>query len=241
MARMTDNQREYQRQVKRITRFMRELRAQGFEFLPGYTPLPPKPPRITKKQLELIKSVKPKQAREKAIITPDWYKEGYATPPQRRAAERARRKAKKSGSSPILTPSTPMSSIELPNPIPISTVVLDNVRAEIAKWTPVGNWSEYWSKVKENDKNILASMLDGYIAREGESVIASRLEKRANEVNELLQFVLYASGGKYGRSEINFKLARFAEILKGNNLTLSENKMLSDLQESIDSVPEDLL
>lgn len=241
MARMTANQLEYQRQVKRITRFMRELRAQGFEFAPGYTPLPPTPPRITKKQLELIKSVKPKQAREKAIITPDWYKEGYATPPQRRAAERARRKAKRGGVSPILPPAPSIPPMDPPIPIPISRVVLDNVRDEIVKWSPVGNWTEYWSKVKENDKNILVSMLDGYIAREGEAVIASRLEKRANEVNELLQFVLYASGGKEGRSEINFKLARFAEILKGSNLTLSENKALSDLQESIDSVPDDLL
>lgn len=115
-----------------------------------------------------------------------------------------------------------------------SNTVLANIRAEIERWTPQPNWTPYFAKLKENDKNIVARALDGAIAQDGEKAVAWRLEQFASEVKPLVEEILYGSGGKEGRTQINFDLVRFSSIITGRVLTVDESIDLTELAETME-------
>ena len=55
MAKLTPNQQEFERQIRRIKRLMRQSEKEGITFM--RSPLPERPKRITKSRLELIKRI----------------------------------------------------------------------------------------------------------------------------------------------------------------------------------------
>lgn len=208
---MTANQKAYKAQEKRIKRIMRDLAKYGFEFAPGYDPIPQKSSRITKKRIQQLKDIKPEVIRQQAIKVPSWY-------PARK------------------TPPKKASPAQLPV---LSKVVLNNVRKMISDWTPAPNWSEWFANEKRKDKNILENILEGAIRQEGEDVVAKRLEDQATEVQRIVEYVLYASGGKEGRQETQIQLQRFAEIVWGRSATIDESKQLTEAQEEFDWSSDD--
>lgn len=228
MAKLTTNQKEWNRHVKRINRFMRELRGQGFVF--DVTPeelIGPKPRVITKSRLERLSKVKPETVRMSSRIVPEWYKEGRKTPPK------VSQKSAKTQKTKQTRPKKP--SMYLPRE---DVIILYNLEAEISRWSPMGNWTPFWSRQKEKDKNILKNILEGAISRDGRAVVALRLKSRDSEVNTLVQEILYGSGGKAGYSLINLDLKRFSEIVNGRALTINEAKAIEKYIESINSDEE---
>ena len=117
--------------------------------------------------------------------------------------------------------------------------VLEGIREELRRWTPQPNWTTTLSEVKAKDKNKLERILDGAIASEGERTVAERLQNNADEVNALVQEILYASGDtegnfKNGRTQVNFDLARFSAIIMGRPLTVDESIDLTELAETME-------
>lgn len=64
MAKLTLNQREFEKQVKRLTRIVRKLENKGLVFISPI--LPEKPKRVTKQRIEALRQIKPKDIVQKA-------------------------------------------------------------------------------------------------------------------------------------------------------------------------------
>lgn len=214
---LTPNQQEWKKEIGRIKRFISQKEKEGFRF--DFS-IPETPERITKKKLELIKSVKPSYLyehgryikRDKTEITAEEYleqrKEYLA---QKRKAKNVLKKQKKSNKK--------------YNPPKFTDVVLSMVESMIEAWVPPPNWSKNFVIIKTQDKNTLDSMLKGAINLYGRDVVALRLEENAEVVIYIANDVLYESGSEYyatGREGIQADLLRFAEILKGSTLNVSE-------------------
>lgn len=201
---LTKNQQVWKKQEQRIKRIQRDLLKQGFVFEDNFKALPARPRVITAKRIKEIKAIKPETIRQQALIKPSWYGPNRKTPPK----------------SPI--------------PPKLTSIILNQVREQIDKWDAdifFDTYSDYFKKVKTQDKKILNNILEGAISRDGEDAVAARLEANSVEILEIIQFVLYASGGKTGREETQMRLVRFAQLLQGGQLSPEENKALTRYQE----------
>lgn len=203
-TRLTKNQQEWKKQEQRIKRIQRDLLKQGFVFEDTFKAAPVRPRVITAKRIKEIKAIKPETIRQQALIKPSWYGPNRKTPPK----------------APIVPK--------------ITSIILEQVREQIYKWDAdifFDTYSDYFKKVKTQDKKILNNILEGAISRDGEDAVAARLEASSTEILEIIQFVLYASGGKTGREETQMRLVRFAQLLQGGQLSPEENKALTRYQE----------
>lgn len=108
-----------------------------------------------------------------------------------------------------------------------TNIVLENIEQTINQWTPNSNWTPTFAKIKEGDKNIVKSMLEGAISRDGRDAVAKRLESMATRINELLEEIMYGSGSKEhhlgtGRNQVNIDLVQLSSIINGRSLTPQE-------------------
>lgn len=116
-------------------------------------------------------------------------------------------------------------------PVNETTLVLDMIREYIKNWAPSNLWSDWFTDVKGKDKNILERILNGAITNDGEDAVAQRCQEHATELLEIVESVLYNSGGKKGRDTITFDLVRFSAIVMGRSLTQYESEELTNLSE----------
>lgn len=112
--------------------------------------------------------------------------------------------------------------------------VLELVQEYIDKWTPSALWTDWFTETKEKDKNALKAMLEGAIRSEGADAVAERMQEHSNLVWELIDSILYDSGGKEsdGRMQIHSDLVTFSTIIMGKAPTQDEAMELAELMES---------
>ena len=124
------------------------------------------------------------------------------------------------------------TSINLPN---IIDKVLNQVESELDRWTPPSHWSDWLKQHKENTViNPMKNMLNGAIASEGRRAVAMRLEKQASSVIDIVNQLLYGSGGKghHVEDDDRTNLVAFAVIIKGRSLTPDESIEATDYMDS---------
>ena len=124
------------------------------------------------------------------------------------------------------------TSINLPN---IVDKVLNQVESEIDRWSPPTYWSDWLKQHKENTViNPMKNMLNGAISSEGRRAVAMRLEKQASSVIDLVNQLLYGSGGKghHVDDDDRTNLVAFAVIIKGRSLTPDESIEATDYMDS---------
>ena len=124
------------------------------------------------------------------------------------------------------------TSINLPS---IVDKVLNQVESEIDRWTPPTYWSDWLKQHKENTViNPMKNMLNGAIASEGRRAVAMRLEKQASSVIDIVNQLLYGSGGKghHVEDDDRTNLVAFAVIIKGRSLTPDESIEATDYMDS---------
>ena len=124
------------------------------------------------------------------------------------------------------------TSINLPN---IVDKVLNQVESELDRWTPPSHWSDWLKQHKENTViNPMKNMLNGAIASEGRRAVAMRLEKQASSVIDIVNQLLYGSGGKghHVEDDDRTNLVAFAVIIKGRSLTPDESIEATDYMDS---------
>lgn len=124
------------------------------------------------------------------------------------------------------------TSINLPS---IVDKVLNQVESEIDRWTPPSHWSDWLKQHKENTViNPMKNMLNGAIASEGRRAVAMRLEKQASSVIDIVNQLLYGSGGKghHVEDDDRTNLVAFAVIIKGRSLTPDESIEATDYMDS---------
>ena len=124
------------------------------------------------------------------------------------------------------------TSINLPS---IVDKVLNQVESEIDRWSPPTYWSDWLKQHKENTViNPMKNMLNGAIASEGRRAVAMRLEKQASSVIDIVNQLLYGSGGKGHPVEDDDRtnLVAFAVIIKGRSLTPDESIEATEYMDS---------
>ena len=124
------------------------------------------------------------------------------------------------------------TSIKLPN---IVDKVLNQVESELDRWTPPSHWSDWLKQHKENTViNPMKNMLNGAISSEGRRAVAMRLEKQASSVIDIVNQLLYGSGGKghHVEDDDRTNLVAFAVIIKGRSLTPDESIEATDYMDS---------
>lgn len=124
------------------------------------------------------------------------------------------------------------TSINLPS---IVDKVLNQVESEIDRWSPPTYWSDWLKQHKENTViNPMKNMLNGAIASEGRRAVAMRLEKQASSVIDIVNQLLYGSGGKghHVEDDDRTNLVAFAVIIKGRPLTPDESREATDYMDS---------
>ena len=124
------------------------------------------------------------------------------------------------------------TSINLPS---IVDKVLNQVESEIDRWSPPAYWSDWLKQHKENTViNPMKNMLNGAIASEGRRAVAMRLENQASSVIDIVNQLLYGSGGKghHVEDDDRTNLVAFAVIIKGRSLTPDESIEATDYMDS---------
>lgn len=216
---------QYEHEVKRVSKAIEKLMAQGFTFDENLVPEMPK--RVTQNKLQTIKKITPKTLKKKATITPQETVQTTAS----KATKHSTTKPKNITAKPKEPSSTTVNKPKQYRPSQ-GAIILDNIRELIRTWAPLPNWSPYFAGVKENDKNILERILDGAITSEGENIVARRMAQHAVEIMELANSICYDSGGKTGRDQVQMDLQRFSAIIMGRSMTVDESKEITDAVET---------
>ena len=208
---LTVNQQQWKKEVNRLKQFIRRAEKRGFTF---DDIIPETPKRVTKKQLNLIKSLKPNVLYSKAQYT-DPQTGQSMTGTEGRHLERSRSALKRFKKSTY-------------NPPIEEDSVLHQIDQMIADWKPFPNWSKYFTEVKREDKNRLKALLDGKIAEVGRKETARRLQENAEGINHMADEILYSSD----EDAVNMDLNYIATVLKGSPLTADESAYYTQLAES---------
>lgn len=213
--RRTPNQIAWDKEQKRIKRFIREATKRGFDFSDFV--IPKKPKRVTKKQIELIRSIKPDFLYSKATYKAE---KGIISGLEGRKLERRTAYSKRfSGTRNVAgIPPTDVDD------------VLTQVEKIIDNYDGNSHWGEYMAVRKNRDYQILKRIFFGALGRDGRRTVAKRLQANANRIIDIVNQALYASD----QNTINFAMAAFARILKNEALTMQEAIEIQEASEGYD-------
>ena len=239
---MSPLKKAYNKQRRRIQRFLREATKRGyqFDFILEESIANP-----TLKDVQRLRSIKPETLYKTAnyttpegvVLTGEQGRHYENTNRSRRSAQTRKRNKTLNNALNADRNNAREKFYESRNieperePILASDVILENILEEIKRWDPLPYWSSFFTEQKQNDKGILERMIDGAINTYGREEVARRLEDNATRVNEIVQNILYGSGGRKSNIDINFELVSMANILNGGYLSQSESAILTGASE----------
>lgn len=218
----TQAEKEYTKELRRIKAFIRQASKRGYTFDDSI--IPPKPKKVTKASVKKLKQITPKTMYQKAeFLNPQTG--AIITGSEGRKFERKLAAHKAQLTKAIkATTKKQRAKTDLPKQ---GEITLHNIRATINAWTPGTTWSDYWTGVKENDKNKLVTLLDSAVESEGFNTVARRLQSNADDIERIVNSILYGSD----EEQVQFDLVHFATIILGRSLSVEESAELTDLQE----------
>lgn len=203
--RLTPNQAAWNKEFKRIQRFIKNASKRGFTFDIEIE----KPSRVTKKQLEKIRSLKPKELYKQAVyIIPETGEEVTGT--EGRTYERSQAQLK--------------SRQNIPRE---SKLVLNAILQQLNTWKPDYSMRGWVKQKKMSDRDELDNMLATFITEKGEDQAALILQQNADRVNNAIFIILYDSNDE----SVKIAFTEFATILNGGALSLSQSETMSDYTE----------
>lgn len=203
--RLTPNQVAWNKEFKRIQRFIKNASKRGFTFDVEIE----KPSRVTKKQLEKIRSLKPKELYKQATyIVPETGEEVTGT--EGRSYERSQAQLK--------------SRQNIPRE---SKLVLNAILQQLNAWKPDYSMRGWMKHKKMSDRDELDNMLAAFITEKGEDQAALILQQNADRVNHAIFIILYDSNDE----SVKIAFTEFATILNGGALSLSQSETMSDYTE----------
>lgn len=222
----TEAQREYTKQLSRIKKFVKRATARGYEFAKNIIPKTPK--RITQASLNKLKKMTPESLYKKATFkTFENGKPKTVSGTEGRKIERSRasRKSAATRQAKRDIATKQQRAIERQyyknEPPRLTDMVLRNVEDMISSWEAPIN--QYARAIKEKDHSRLSRILNGQILQLGRDVVAQRLEANADRVLYIVNRVLYSSD----EPMIDNYLVEFANIIKGDSLTMEESAELT--------------
>lgn len=221
-------EKEYNKQFRRIQKYVNSMLERGYEF--DKNPIPQTPKKITTASVRKLKSITAKSLINKSHYTFLSGERIYGRERRRQEIE-ARSSGgltgKRGKSSANIKPQK--SSFEGAMNIPaISDVVLSQVEDMITRF-PDGNdivWQPYQAELHERHKNMLEGMLNAQIRLAGRNVVALRMQKSGGDIATLVERIMY---GDSDDQSFQVDIMAFAQIIKGEALSLEESRELEEL------------
>lgn len=216
----TENQKAFQKERRRLLQAIRRAEKQGYIFPEDIVPELPK--RVTKKQIEKIQKIKPKQLYKKAVFV--YQETGEIVPAEQRKQEvkqEAIRKAKETRKKKTRTP-------YVPTYYPTISII-DTIRDRISELT-----RESKPPIPiENRKNGLLAIFDDNVTLFSDNITEYEhyLEAHESEIAELLNVISYDSNAE----QISASFASLGRILNMQALSMSQAENLSMMAEYYNS------
>ena len=215
----TENQKAYQKERRRLLQAVRKAKKQGYIFPEDVVPELPK--RVTKKQLEKIQKLKPKDLYKKAKFV---YEEtGEVVPAEQRKQEvkqeaiikaKETRKRKKKISTPTYYP---------------TISIIDTIRDRLSELT-----REAKPPIPiENRKNELLAIFEDNVTQYDDNIAEYEhyLEAHESEIAELLNVISYDSNAE----QVSASFVALGRLLNMQSLSMSQAENLSMMAEYYNS------
>ena len=218
----TENQKAYQKERRRLLQAVRRAEKQGYIFPEDVVPELPK--RVTKKRLENIQKIKPKQLYKKAEFV--YQETGEIVPAEQRKQEvkqeaiikaKETRKRKKKISVPNIPTYYPTISI------------IDTIRDRLSELT-----REAKPPIPiENRKNELLAIFEDNVTLYGDNISEYEhyLEAHESEIAELLNVISYDSDAE----KVSASFVTLGRLLNTQSLSMSQAENLSMMAEYYNS------
>ena len=218
----TENQKAYQKERRRLLQAVRRAEKQGYIFPEDV--VPELPERVTKKQLENIQKIKPKQLYKKAEFV--YQETGEIVPAEQRKQEvkqEAIRKAKETRkrNKKISTPSVPTYYPTIS--------IIDTIKDRISELT-----RESKPPIPiENRKNELLAIFEDNVTLYGDNIedYEHYLEAHESEIAELLNVISYDSDAE----KVSASFVSLGRLLNMKSLSMSQAENLSMMAEYYNS------
>lgn len=218
----TENQKAYQKERKRLLQAVRRAEKQGYIFPKDIVPELPK--RVTKKQLENIQKIKPKQLYKKAVFV--YQETGEIVPAGQRKQEvkqEAIRKAKETRKrkKKISTPSVPTYYPTIS--------IIDTIRDRLSELTR----EEKPPIPIENRKNELLAIFEDNVTLYDDNIAEYEhyLEVHESEIADLLNVISYDSDAE----KVSASFVTLGRLLNTQSLSMSQAENLSMMSEYYNS------
>ncbi len=218
----TENQKAYQKERRRLLQAVRRAEKQGYIFPEDVVPKLPK--RVTKKRLEKIQKIKPKQLYKKAVFI---YQETgeivHAEQRKQEVKQEAIKKAKETRKR--------KKKISIPSvPTYYPTIsIIDTIRDRISELT-----RETKPAIPiDNRKNELLAIFEDTVTMFGDNIIEYEhyLEAHESEIAELLNVISYDSNAE----QVSVTFVSLGRILNRQALSISQAENLSMMAEYYNS------
>ena len=216
----TENQKAYQKERRRLLQAVRRAEKQGYIFPEDV--VPELPERVTKKQLENIQKIKPKQLYKKAEFV--YQETGEIVPAEQRKQEvkqEATIKAKETRKKKISTP-----NIHTYYP---TISIIDTIRDRLSELT-----REAKPPIPiENRKNELLAIFEDNVTLYDDNIeyYEHYLKEHESEIAELLNVISYDSDAE----KVSASFVSLGRLLNMKSLSMSQAENLSMMAEYYNS------
>lgn len=215
---------EYQKELNRINRFIKQAEKRGFTFN-NYNQ-PKRPKTITKKSVQALKRVTPSTLYSKASYY-DPITQTRMTGKEGQQLIRSRAQKSKRVKS-AKTKGTPPSDVD---------DILANVEELLTGWQPISTWTESYANLKRKDTNILKNILTGAINSIGREQVARNCQRYAALVKDLAFHICYGSSD-FKWNTIEGDITAITSIIYGRTLDVGESRIIEDAREQVEYYEE---
>lgn len=218
----TENQKAYQKERRRLLEAVRMAEKQGYIFPEDIVPKLPK--RVTKKQLEKIQKIKPKQLYKKAKFV--YQETGEVVSAEQRKQEVKQESIKKAKET--RKRNKKISAPSVPTYYPTISII-DTIRDRITELT-----RETKPPIPiDNRKNELLSIFEDNVTSFDDNITEYEhyLKEHESEIAELLNVISYDSNVE----QVSASFVSLGRILNTHSLSMSQAENLSMMTEYYNS------
>lgn len=215
----TPLEREYDKELQRINRFIKSAEKRGFRFDQYTTPKRPK--TVTKKSVERLRKTTPKTLYAKA----SYYDPITQTRMTGQEGVTVRRAHSRTHATIVKTQRHPGIPFE-------SQTVLGNIEEMLTGAHTPATWTKSYAELKRKDRNILSNILTGAINELGRDTVVRNCARQAGLIKDLAFHICYGSSDfKWGTIEGD--IAAITAIIYGRNLSVDESKQVQDIIDQV--------
>lgn len=222
---MTDLQKEYNKQRRRIQSFISRKKKEGFIWLDN--PLPDKPKKITPASIRRLDKIRPEQLYKKANYIDPFTGEILAGTKGMAIRKNLRSQRATPTATDVILDNFYGKIEAIKEQVENFYGKLEDVKEKIDNYNPIVIGS-YMREMKEHDVARLRAIF--YVAYNyDKDQLAFALLQAASKVDDLLDIIMYDSDSL---GKVRDALAEFARIINsGSSLTMRDKRLLSDMHE----------